>query len=156
MTVLRLVGVLALVCSVAALSAQSPSSTLNFSGHWFVDKATIKPSAIRPYWPVCGWECTIAQSATVLTVTPTTGAVKTFAIGGKPVATTIEGFGQVTTQTTSARWEQQRLVITVITGTGDEFTSTTRLALDAGHLVVTTTFAGGRGGGREIAIYTKK
>lgn len=131
-------------------------STPDFSGRWFIDKSTVKPSATRPYWPGCGWDCTIVHTATGLTVTPTTGTARTFAIGGKPVTTTIEGFGQVTTQTTSARWEQQRLVITVITGIGGEFTATTQLALDAGHLVVTTTRGGGRGGGRETATYMRK
>jgi hypothetical protein len=47
-------------------------------------------------------------------------------------------------------------VITVMTGTGDEFTSTTRLSLDGTRLVVTTTRGGGRGGGQETALYLKK
>jgi hypothetical protein len=131
-------------------------STPDFSGHWFINKATLKPSPTRPYWPVCGWDCTIAHTAAGLTVTPTTGTSRTFVIGGTPVTTTIEGFGQATTQTTSTRWEQQRLVVTVMTGTGDEFSSTTQLSIDGTRLVVTTTRGGRRGGGQETATYTKK
>jgi len=156
MTALRLIVVLVLVGGVVALPAQSPSPAPNFSGHWFIDKATIEPSAMRPVWVVCGWDCVMTHTAAELTVTPATGAVKTFATGGNPVTTTIEGFGQVTTQTTSARWEQQRLVITVITGASDEFTSTTRLAFDAGRLVVTTTRVGGRGSQETVASYMRK
>jgi len=147
MTLLRLILLVSLIGS---------QSTPNFGGRWFIDKATMKPTAMRPYWPVCGWDCTIAHTAAGLTVTPTMGTARAFVIGGTPVTTTIEGFGQVTTQTTSTRWEQQQLVITVMTGTGDEFTSTTRLSLDGTRLVVTTTRGGGRGGGQETAIYLKK
>lgn len=156
MTLLRLILMVSLLGSQAAVSAQPPHSTPNFSGRWFIDKATVKASATRPFWTACGWDCTIAHTAAGLTVTPATGTVKTFAIGGPPVTSTIEGFGQVTVQKTSARWDQQRLVINVLTGTGDEFTSTTELALNAGRLVVTTTRGDKRGGGRDTAIYTRK
>jgi len=147
-------NVLHLVLMLFVVGGQS---TPDFSGRWFINKATLKPSPVRPFWPACGWTCTITHTAAGLTVTPETGTPRTFAIGGKPVTTTIEGFGQATTQTTSVRWEQHQLVITVVTGNGNEFTATTRLALDAGRLVVTTSRnGGGRGNGQESATYTRK
>lgn len=147
-------SVLPLVLMLSLIGVQSPP---NYSGRWFIDKAAMQPSQARPFWPMCGWECTITQSAVSLTVAPETGPRRTILIAEKPVTTAIEGFGQVTTQTISARWDGQQLVVTVVTGRGDDFTATTRLALSGGRLVVTTTrSANGRGGVQESASYTRK
>jgi len=101
--------VLGLILMVSLIGGQSAP---NFGGRWFVDKATVKVSSTRPYWPACGWDCTISHTATELTVTPATGTVKRFSIGGPPATNTIEGFGPSSQRGSSPRVRGILIVVT--------------------------------------------
>jgi hypothetical protein len=150
----RLVLTLLLVVGGTTLPIHSQQPTPDLSGRWFIDKARVKPTAIRPFWPVCQWECSIVQTPTHLTVTEAAGQDRTFRIGARPVTETREAFGHSTTQTTSVQWEREWLVIAVITGS---FSTTTRLSVDGDRLIVSTTRSG-RGGGaaQDTVAYSRK
>jgi hypothetical protein len=144
-----LMGAVALIVGAADLSAQGKS----LAGTWTVvpDPAAAAPAAGRGGGRGLGQGATIAQDAKTLTVTRSTqnGEVKTvYNLDGSESKNTLTMGGNSVEQTSKARWDGDKLVITTMMNfNGNPSESSMALWLDpAGQLVVEATGAG-RGGG---------
>ena len=109
-----------------------------------------------------GAEATIAQDATTLTITRATQAGETKAVyklDGSESKNTMTMRGGTVEQTSKARWEGSKLIITTTTPMGENtIESTMALSLDADGVLVVETTGAGRGGGAPTTTtrrYTK-
>jgi hypothetical protein len=145
-----LMGAVALIVGATNLSAQGK----NFAGTWTV---VPDPSAPAPApgrgggGRGLGQGATIAQDGKTLTVTRTTqnGEIKTvYNLDGSDSKNTLTMGGNAIEQTSKAKWEGDKLVITTTMNfNGNNIESSMALWLDAsGQLMVESTGAG-RGGG---------
>jgi hypothetical protein len=110
-----------------------------------------------------GAEATLTQDATTLTITRASQAGETkavFKLDGSESKNTMTGRGGATIeQTSKARWEGSKLIITTTTPIGENtIESTMALSLDADGVLVVETTGAGRGGGAPTTTtrrYTK-
>jgi hypothetical protein len=143
-----LMSAIALVLGATNLSAQGKS----FAGTWTVvaDPAAPAPTG-RGGGRGLGQGGTIAQDAKTLTITRTTqnGEMKSvYNLDGSESKNTLTMGGNSVEQTSKAKWEGDKLVITTTMNfNGNPSESSMTLSLDAaGQLIVEATGAG-RGGG---------
>ena len=104
-----------------------------------------------------GAEATIAQDETTLTITRASQAGETkavFKLDGTESKNTMTGRGGATIeQTSKARWEGSKLIITTTTPMGENtIESTMALSLDADGVLVVETTGAGRGGGAPTTV----
>ena len=142
-------GAAALILGATTVSAQGK----NFAGTWTVvaDPAAAAPAPGRGGGRGLGQGGIIAQDAKTLTITRTTqnGEVKSvYNLDGSESKNTLTMGGNAVEQTSKAKWDGDKLVITTTMNfNGNAVESSMALSLDAsGQLVVESTGAG-RGGG---------
>jgi len=146
----------ALVFSATQLTAQAPS----FAVAWtmVVDPAAPAPAGGRGGRGGLGQAATIVQDVKTLTITRTTqnGEVKSvYNLDGTDSKNTMNFGGNPIEQTSKAKWDAGKLVITTSSSfNGNAFETTMVLSLDAsGNLVVDST-SPGRGGGAPTTTKT--
>jgi hypothetical protein len=145
-----------LVLAAAALLFAAPNAIAqakpDFSGKWsLITDSAAAPTGGGRGGGGLGESPSIAQDASTLTITRTTqaGEVKSvYNLDGSPSKNTVAMRGGSVEQTSTAKWDANKLVIsTTFNMGGSDVTTSMALSLDAsGNLVVESTGMG-RGGG---------